>query len=210
MKINIAFKSIAGVFLIVTLFIVASYIVHNNSDFFSNYIRDDFQSKVLYIFILIVSAVFAPVDVIFMMPLATTTWGWITAGLLSLIGWTIGSVVVFFISRKYGAPLIKKHIPLNKIYKYERFMPQTNIFTGIIFLRIAIPIDFISYAIGLFTNIKFIPYFFATIIGFLPMAFSLAYIGTLSVYMQIMSFIFFSVVVSLGVLSIKHKKLKAM
>ena len=99
-------------------------------------------------------------------------------------------------------------LPLDKICEYEKFMPQKNIFAGIVFLRIAIPIDVISYAIGLFTNISFVPYFFATLLGFLPSAFFLAYIGTLPAHMQIIGFAVFLLVVIVGFLSVKYKHVK--
>jgi len=201
-------KSAVGIVIIIFLFIFASYIAQNNLDFLQNYIQNDFFSMIIYILILIVSAVFAPIDVIFLMPIAVASWGWFTAALLSLLGWTLGSAVVFVLARKYGVPLIRKLLPLNKIYKYEKFMPQNNLFIEIIFLRIAIPIDVISYAIGIFTKIKFIPYFFATLIGFLPLALFLAYIGTLPAYMQIIGFIVFLLVVIIGFLSVKHKHIK--
>ena len=161
---------------------------------------------VFYVFILIVSAVFAPIDMIFLMPIASAVWGWFLAAVLSLLGWTLGSSVVFVLSRKYGVPLIRKIISLKEIYRYEQLMPKENLFLGVVFLRIAIPIDLISYAIGIFTNMKFIPYFFATLIGFLPLAFFLAYIGTLPIYMQIIGFIIFLFVVIIGLFSIKHVK----
>jgi len=85
-------------------------------------------------------------------------------------------------------------------------MPKEHTFVGIIFLRIAIPIDIISYAIGLFTSIRFMPYFFATLIGFLPLAFFLAYLGTLPAYAQVMGFILFLLVVIIGFLSVRNKK----
>ncbi|MCM2325956.1 MAG: VTT domain-containing protein [Candidatus Woesearchaeota archaeon] len=205
MSIKDSVKSITGFIILGFMFIAASYVVHVNSDFFTSYIRNDTKSMLLYILILIVSAVFAPVDIIFLMPLATTTWGWMLAGLLSLIGWTLGSAVVFFLSRKVGVPLIYKHFPFQKIYKYEKYMPQKNLFFGIIFLRIAIPIDLISYALGLFTNIQFLPYITATIIGFIPLAFFLAYIGTLPIYMQVLGFILFLFIAGIGYATIRHK-----
>jgi len=199
-------KSIIGIILIGVLFIAASYAVQNNLDFFESYITDSFFSMVFYVFILIVSAVFAPIDMIFLMPIASAVWGWFLAAVLSLLGWTLGSSVVFVLSRKYGVPLIRKIISLKEIYRYEQLMPKENLFLGVVFLRIAIPIDLISYAIGIFTNMKFIPYFFATLIGFLPLAFFLAYIGTLPIYMQIIGFIIFLFVVIIGLFSIKHVK----
>ncbi len=189
------------------LFISVSYIAHINSDFLAAYIRDDFRGVLFYLAVLVISAVIAPVDVLFLMPIATSTWGWQLAGLYSLIGWTLGSAVVFFLTRRFGVPLIKKSSVLQKIYRYEKMMPQKNIFFGIISLRIAFPIDLISYAIGLFTNIKFLPFFFATLIGFIPMAFFMAFLGSLPVFMQVVGLLIFTVIAYISITA-KYKKLE--
>ena len=201
-------KSAIGIILIVAGFIVASYIVQNNLDFFKNYIGHGFLGMITYTLIVVVSIVLAPINEVILMPVATALWGWFITALLTLLGLTLGSIIVFVLTRKYGAPLIRKLLPLDKIYKYERLMPQEHLFVGIILLRIAVPIDVVSYAIGLFTKIRFVPYFFATLIGFLPLAFFLAYIGTLPAHMQIIGFIVFLFVVIIGYLSVRHKNTK--
>lgn len=198
-------KPVIEIILIIFLFVFASYIVQNNLDFFKNFIGNNYFSIVFYILILILSSVVAPIDVIFLMPIATALWGWFFAGLISLVGWTLGSALVFFLSRKYGALLIKKFISLDKIYEYEKFLPEKNMFAGVILLRIAIPIDLVSYAIGLFTKMKFIPYIFATIIGFTPLVFFLAYIGSFPIYMQMICFILLLLVILITLLSIKNR-----
>jgi len=208
MKFKENLNSIGGFIVVVVLFILASYIVQHNLDLFRSYILNSFFGMIVYALIVIVSTVLAPINEIVLIPLATALWGWPTAALLTLIGWTVGASIVFILTRKYGAPLIKRWVPLNNIQKYERLMPKEHVFVSIVFLRLAIPIDIVSYAIGLFTNIKFWPFFFSTLIGFIPLAFFLAYLGTLPAYIQIMGFITFSLVVILGFLSIKHRQNK--
>jgi uncharacterized membrane protein YdjX (TVP38/TMEM64 family) len=56
---------------------------------------------------------------------------------------------------------------------------------SIIFLRMIGPIDILSYALGLFSKIKTRDYMVATVIGLTPMAFALAYVGSVSFYQQV-------------------------
>jgi len=42
-----------------------------------------------------------------------------------------------------------------------------------------VPVDVLSYVLGLFSRMKSAPYFFATLIGVAPFAFVFAYAGTL-------------------------------
>lgn len=107
------------------------------------------------------------------------------AGLLSIIGWTIGSMIAFLLARKYGVSLIKKFIPLNKINKLEQKIPKENVFWGIVFLRMIIPVDILSYALGLFSKIKFKRFTLATLIGVSPFAFIWASLGIVPFVLQI-------------------------
>lgn len=201
-------KFIIGVIILILVFFAVSYFVQKNTGLLESYLKDDLSGKLIYICILIVSAVFAPVDVIFLMPVVSSSWGWLSAGLLSLIGWTIGSAVVFILSRKYGVRLIRNNSSLKKLMKYERLMPQTHVFVGIVFLRIAVPVDLVSYAIGIFTNIKFPVFLIATFIGFIPLAFFMAYLGTLPLVIQLAGFIFFLSILGIGYLRFKYKLTK--
>jgi uncharacterized membrane protein YdjX (TVP38/TMEM64 family) len=197
-------KPIIGIILIITAFIVVSYIVQRNLDFFEGYIEDDFLGMLIYTLIIVVSIILAPINEVVLIPLATALWGWFAAALLTLLGWMIGSSIAFILAREYGVLLVRKLFPMKKIYQYQEFIAKENTFLGIILLRVIIPFDVVSYAIGIFTRIRFVPYFFATLIGFLPLAFVLAYIGTLPVYMQVLGFIIFLLIVAIEYFSIKR------
>jgi uncharacterized membrane protein YdjX (TVP38/TMEM64 family) len=54
-------------------------------------------------------------------------------------------------------------------------------------LRIAIPVDLLSYALGLFSKVRYRDYALATIIGISPLAFILAYLGTLPFIFQMIA-----------------------
>jgi len=198
-------KSIITLILIILTFIFVSYIVQKNLEFIKSNIQDNFFSIFLYILIIVVLVILAPINEVVLVPIASAIWGWFIAGLLTLTGWTIGSIIIFWLSRIYGVSLIQKLIPLNKIHKYEKFLPKTHMFINIILLRIVMPFDVISYAISLFTKINFCSYFLATIIGFILPAFLLAYAGTIPLYIQIIGIIVLFFLLILGFLSIRRK-----
>jgi uncharacterized membrane protein YdjX (TVP38/TMEM64 family) len=192
-------KSIALLAFIAAAFISASCLAQHNLDFFKKYIAiGPLPLQILvYVAILTVCAVLAPVDVAFLMPIVAALWGWPYAALISLIGWTLGSCIVFFLTRKYGLGLVKKLVGKD-ISNYSKIMPKKNLFFGTVFLRIAIPADVVSYAIGLFTDVGFVPYLFATFLGYMPLAFFLAYAGTLPVYVQMIGFAVFFVIIAIA------------
>jgi len=202
---NNKFTSIIGIFIIVIFFILSSYIVEKNLDFF----RDNLNGVhgiFLYIFIVIIAEVIAPVSAIPLLPVASNVWGWYWAAILSIIGWVIGAIIAFEIARKFGVPLVKKLVPLEQIYKIEKKIPTEHVFLSVVLLRITIPVDLLSYALGLFSSIKRKDYILATTIGVIPFGFILAYIGTLPFFYQIIGIIIAFVIILIGILSIYNKK----
>lgn len=202
--------SLTGIILIILLFILISFLVQNNIDFLRSYIENNFLSMFIYVLIMVLLTIIAPINDLLIVPIASAFWGWLISALLTLLGWAIGASIIFFVSRKYGVPLIKKIISLDKIYEYEEFMPKHHKFIGMILLRLAIPIDLMHYAISLFTRIKFWPYLLATVIGLAPLAFIVGYLGTLPTYIQIIGFIILLIVIFLGIIyfRLKHNEMK--
>lgn len=169
------FFSLLGMLLILSLFIIVSYFTQENLPYIQGLISNTFVGMGAYFLIVILETVLAPITIIPLIPLATGLWGWFLAGLLTLIGWTFGSLLAFFIARKGGVPLIERFVPLKKIQKVEKLILEEHLFIGIILLRILIPIDVVSYAIGLFSSVSWKKYTLASFIGFIPLSFFLAY-----------------------------------
>lgn len=166
---------------------------------------NNFLGMIIYVIISIIAIVIAPVSALPLMPVASNLWNPPIAAILSIIGWTIGSLIAFIISRKYGINLIKRFIPLNKIYKLEKIIPKENIFWSVVFLRITIPVDILSYALGLFSKMKTREYLLATIIGITPFAFIFAYLGKMPFQYQILALILALITILIGIISRKNK-----
>ena len=193
-------KSLLGILLIIFFFILTSYLVRNNIETLQKIIGYSYYSMILYIFILITATVIAPLNAMPFVPIASNLWGWFLASLLSIAGWGIGALIAFGLARKFGMPLVKKIVPMKKIAEFERKVPFKNIFWSIVFLRMAIPVDILSYILGLFSHIKFKTYALATFIGIAPFAFIFAYFGTLPIIYQITGFLFCLMIFLIGIL----------
>ena len=193
-------KAGIGIVLIIALFFISSYYVQNNLEDVKNFLNLGIFSMVVYVLILIVATVVAPVNAMPLLPIASGLWGWFFAGLLSILGWTLGALIAFVLARRWGAPLVRKFVSLEKIRKFEKMIPEENIFWSIVFFRMAIPVDLLSYVLGLFSHIKFRVYALATLIGVSPLAFIFAYIGTLSFVWQILAFVIAVLVILIGYL----------
>ena len=178
-------KAFFGLLIIIGLFVLSSYLVRTNIEFVQSLIKNNFLGMMVYILITIIAVVIAPISMMPLIPIASNLWGWLNAGLINLIGWTLGSFIVFFICRKYGVDLIKKFVSLKSINKFESKIPKGNLFVDILLLRMIFPIDILSYILGLFSKVNFKIYSTATIIGLIPLAFIFSYLGTVKTLYQI-------------------------
>jgi uncharacterized membrane protein YdjX (TVP38/TMEM64 family) len=192
-------------FIAIVFIIVAHY-----SSVYSETIRDvviqqNSTGVFLYIFVTIIAVVIAPVSTVPLLPLASNLWGPVVAAILSIIGWVIGSMIAFFIARAYGRTIVEKFVSFEKIQKIESYIPQKNEFWSIVFLRMGVPVDILSYALGLFTSMRPSAYFFATLIGVSPFGFIFAYVGTFSVWYQVGALGVSGVIIVFSVFVLKRK-----
>ncbi len=143
---------------------------------------------VIYIAITIASVIVPPFSSAPLIPLAANTWGFLGAAIFSVAGWVLGSMAAFFIARIYGVPLVSKIVALEKIYKIQKFVSPRHIFWSVVILRMVVPVDILSYALGLFSVIGWKKYTLATALGVTPFAFVFAYAGTLPWRYQLVAF----------------------
>lgn len=191
-------KYFIEILIIIVLFVFFSYIVQSNIDFFKNMIGYGFLGMFFYVLITIVAIVIAPISTMPLLPIASNLWGVFSAAVLSIIGWTVGAFIAFIIARTYGIPIIKKFIPIGKINKLEKIVPQKNIFWSVVFLRMVVPVDVLSYALGLFSKMKAKDYVLATLIGVSPFAFVFAYLGKTPIQYQLIALLIAAIILILG------------
>jgi len=190
-----------AVIVIAVLFILVSYLVQINIGFVKNVIFwNNSLSMSLYILITMIENIFIGFTTIPLIPIASNAWGWFLAGILTLIGWALGSFIAFFIARRFGKNFLKKFIDIKKIECYEDSIPKKNLFLDLILLRLAFPIDILSYAMGIFSKVDYKTYIITTVLGFLPYAFFYSYFGTLPLDYQIIAFIIFILILSISIL----------
>jgi uncharacterized membrane protein YdjX (TVP38/TMEM64 family) len=201
-------KAVIGIIVIMILFIFLSYLIQTNENRISSIIGDSFFGMIIFVVVFAISIVVAPVSAVPLMPLGVGLWGVLVAVFLGVIGWTFGAIIAFIIARKYGVPLVKKLISIEDIYRWERKIPQENLFLTVLFLRMILPFDGLSYAVGLFTKMKFWPYFLATIFGLIPLTIIIAYFGKIDYRFQIIGFLIIINIVLMGILVKQNRRIK--
>lgn len=186
---NYKLKSFLGVIIVVIIFVVISLLTVQYEDTLKSMLDLGFWGVIIYFLITITATVVAPVSALPLLPVAVLLWGWINAAIITILGWTAGSIIAFYLARRYGVKLVKKIVNLKEIHRYEALIPQSQIFLSIIWMRIFIPVDVLSYLLGLFSRISLPLYSLATFIGVIPFALIMSYAGSLPFTQQLIFFI---------------------
>ena len=172
---------------VIGLFVAATLFAQTYATSLETYLSGaSTQSMLAYVLITVTGTVLAPISTIPLIPIAAQSWGWFTTGILSIVGWVIGSQIAFLVARHYGTRFVKHFVPLRKIQNYEATLSAQNLFWTVVLLRLVVPVDVLSYALGLFSTMTARSYLLATTIGVTPFAFIFAYTGTLPPGLQIM------------------------
>lgn len=162
--------------LLIAFFVLSSYLSGIYSEELESFVMiKGAGGMFFYVVLSSVAEVIGPISAVPFIPLAVALWGSFSTAILSVLGWTMGAILVLFLCRKFGRPLIKKFIDLSSVEEMSRAISRKNLFLSILLLRAVFPVDILSYAIGLFTEMRWPSYLLATFLGMIPFAFILSY-----------------------------------
>ena len=129
----------------------------------------------VYFVLIIVGIIVMPLSVAPVVPFMAKIFGPFAVFAVTWAGWVAGSAAVYYITRRWGQRLVGKLFSIEKLQEFETRMPNHMDFWLLLLLRTFIPVDILSYAVGLFTKISFGKYMLATAVGIVPFAFILSY-----------------------------------
>ena len=132
---------------------------------------------IVYIFILVSAVVYAPMTGTPAILIASSVFGAFPTAIMSVLGWTLGSAIAFYLSRRFGRAFLQKYFDLDKIDTLLLKIPEDSLFLFIVILRLTLPIDIVSYTLGLTKSLSFTRYIVATFIGVIWFSFAFAYMG---------------------------------
>jgi len=158
----------------------------------------------VYVLLNVLNAVLAPGVTLPFIPVAARAWGPVPAAILTIVGWTAGSLVAFLIARRWGYPLVRKLTSIERVKRLRRYIPE-DLFWSVVLLRMVMPMDVISYVLGLFTDMKWSRYLAATALGVAPSAFVLAFLGKLTHAYELITFGIGGAAVVWIVISARHR-----
>jgi len=130
----------------------------------------------IYFVLVVASVVLLPLSSLPLLPFATKMFGVLQTALLSAAGWWIGCLIAFQIAR-LGRRYLERVTSMEALDRIEANIPDDVGFGGIVVLRMILPVDVVSFALGLLKRLRFRTYAVASLIGILPFAFVISYAG---------------------------------
>ena len=130
----------------------AAWLARGHAESLRQFIDDHVITGVTVYFSLnVLDAVIAPGATLPLIPIAAHAWGRVGAAGITTAGWTTGSLVAFYIARRWGAPIVRKLTSMDRVNRLRRYIPRQP-FWSVVVLRLVMPMDVISYVLGLFAH----------------------------------------------------------
>jgi len=190
---GVGFVGVAG-------FVIVSHLAQMHSALLSAVIdQASVAGVIVYIASLALAVVVAPISTGFLLPIAANSWGPLPAGVYSMVGWSLGAAGAFYIARRFGAPFVKRFAPIEKLQSMADVISTRHMFVSVLLFRLSLPVEVMSYVVGLFTTMRFGPYMLATVIGIAPFTFLISYASVGSVTYQVIVALLAVVSFSVGV-----------
>ena len=169
----------------VVIIILVVFFIMFKDDFGVLSDRDRFQSFIngfgvfaplVMILVIIAEVIIAPIPGFVPIISAGFIFGVVAGSVYTLIGNIIGSIIVFYLARKFGRYLLLRFVDEVRLDKYEKAVKRRENILLIFYFIPVFPTDIISIAFGL-SDIKFKKYVIFMSIGFVSNVFILNYFG---------------------------------
>jgi hypothetical protein len=166
------------------MFLVVSILVQGNLPFLKSLMVDSDLGMMTYCLVSVLMVVIPFASPMAILPVASALWGWPMAGALTLGAWLVASQLLFEIANRSGMPLLHRVVPGRRLEEGAQFFQDAGVF-GTVLMRAILPSDIATYALVFFTDLGRWKFLAVGIAGLAVPAFAYAYIGSLSLMLQI-------------------------
>jgi uncharacterized membrane protein YdjX (TVP38/TMEM64 family) len=190
---SIMFKKYVDLVFVILLFVIANIVAHIYEKDLLTLGHTMGVYGVVFYFLTTVLAIIIPVwSNVFLIPIAVSMWGPLYTALLSILGWFIGSQIAFLLGRYLRKSTLIIFPSLhNESSRIKHLIDETHPLASLIFLRITLPVDILSYGLGLFApHVTLWQNIITTVMGIIPFAFMFSYLSVLPMYFSTIVFSF--------------------
>ena len=131
---------------------------------------------VVFVVFAALSAMLAFVSSAVIVPVGVFVWGKAASLLLLWVGWILGGITAYTLSRYFGRAVVHALLPRTVIERYENLIPRRASFGFVLLMQLALPSEVPGYLLGL-TRYHFWRYITALALAELPYAVATIYLG---------------------------------
>jgi uncharacterized membrane protein YdjX (TVP38/TMEM64 family) len=133
---------------------------------------------IILIAIIIIQGILSIFPIAILFFAAGVLYGGLFGAIYSIIGYTFGAIITFYLAKKYGRDLERKWVAKKKTEHFEKILKRRGAI-GVFLGRILVifPADVVSFAAGI-AEIKIKKFVIATILGVLPIILAVTFLGT--------------------------------
>ena len=131
---------------------------------------------VVFVVFAALSAMLAFVSSAVIVPVGVYVWGKAASLLLLWVGWILGGVTAYTLSRYFGRAVVQVLLPRTVIERYENLIPRRASFGFVLLMQLALPSEVPGYLLGLM-RYHFWRYITALALAELPYAVATIYLG---------------------------------
>jgi uncharacterized membrane protein YdjX (TVP38/TMEM64 family) len=131
---------------------------------------------VVFVVFAALSAMLAFVSSAVIVPVGIYVWGEAASLLLLWVGWILGGVTAYTLSRYFGRAVVQALLPRPVIERYENLIPRRAPFGFVLLLQLALPSEVPGYLLGLM-RYHFWRYIAALALAEFPYAVATIYLG---------------------------------
>jgi uncharacterized membrane protein YdjX (TVP38/TMEM64 family) len=146
-----------------------------------------------------------------LVPAALQVWGPPLSALLLWLGWCLGGVFAYTLSRHLGRPVARRLGAADALQRYEGWFTRHAPFGAVLLFQLAVPSEVPGYVLG-FVRYRFWKYVLALALAEIPFAIGAAYIGAGLLYRRsdvIVVLVAAGIVLSVGALVLLVRVLRA-
>lgn len=134
-------------------------------------------SAPLFLLVVIIEVVVAPIPGGAVGYLGAARFGFWQAWPLLYVGNVIGTVLVFHLARRYGAPLFEEHVAARTRDRYDRLLDRHPVLLWFVYAVPLVPVDVLSVLAGLST-MRARRFFLIALTGYISYTAIVAYVGS--------------------------------
>ncbi len=132
----------------------------------------------IYLAAVIIGEVALPGSTLPLLPIFAALRGNLPTALATALGWLLSAIIAFAVARRLGARLLLKLLSQEQLTKVAGAIPRGHLFRAATLFRLVFPVGIMSYALALFTGIRWPAYLLSSAITLIPYAFLLVWVAT--------------------------------